>query len=79
MFFSMDNKHLISTIAGKVILLNYNLEGDEGGDIFLVEPYMWLVTGYLYPVSDENLSSVTLKAHLFLRLINISNQLGITE
>ena len=75
----IDNEHLISAIVGDMILLNEIIEGDEVLDIFLVELDMWLVTVYLCFVSDEHLSSVPLKAHLFLGLINISNQLGITE
>ena len=46
--------------------------------VFVVESGMWLVTGYLCLVSDDNIVSVTLKTHIFLGLINISNQLGIT-
>ena len=49
-------------------MLNEILEGDEAGDRFLVKPDMWLVTGYLCLVSDENIASVTLKVHIFLAL-----------
>ena len=62
-----------------MILLNAILVGDKVGAIYLVKQEMCLVTGYLCLVINENLSSVTLKAHLFIGLINISNQLGIKE
>ena len=61
-----------------MLLLNEIIEDDEVGDIFLVKPDMWLVTGYLCLMSDDNLPSVTVEVHLILGLINISNQLGIT-
>ena len=64
---------------GDEILINDILEGDEVGDSFLVKPDMWLVTSYLCLVSDDHLSSVTMKAHLFIGLINIFKKLGITE
>ena len=79
MFSSMDNYHLILSIVGDAILLNEILVGDEVGDRFLVEPEMWLVNGYLWPVSDEHLYYITPKVYIFLGLINILNQLGITE
>ena len=75
----MDNEHLILAIGGDAILLNEIIEGDEVGDTFLVELDMWLVTVYLCLVSDEHRYSVTLKAHISFGLINLSNQLGITE
>ena len=61
------------------MLINEILDGNEVGDIFFIVPYMWLVTSYLCLVSDEHLASVIMMSHLFLGLINISNQLGITE
>ena len=61
-----------------MILLNEILDENEVGDSFLVKPDMWLVTVYLCLVSDEHQSSFTLKVHLFLGFIYLSNQFGIT-
>ena len=79
MILSIDNEHIIQAIVGDAILLNYILEGDEFGENNLVKPEIWLLTRYMCLVSDDNLASVTLKVHLFLGLINISNQLGVTK
>ena len=78
MFLSMDNEHIIYASVGYEILINDIIEGDDVGNRFLFKPYMWLVTVYLYLVSDEHLASVNMKANIFLGIINVYNQLGIS-
>ena len=65
-------------MVGDVIIFNEILVGDKAGYSFLVKQEMFLVTGFLCVVIDYILASITLKVHLFLVLINISNQLDIT-
>ena len=64
---------------GDTVLLNEIIEGNGVCGRFLFKPYMCLLTGYPCNVSGEHLVSITLKENIFLGLINITNQLVVTE